>query len=171
MSSAVYRFLFARIVKAERARKNAENELAEASSRVSELSLTITSISTDKRRYEGELATLRADLDEALAARQAAEDRADRAQLELNRLLDEFRHEQENYRNADAGRKQLEVEIRQLATRLEQAESFAQREGKRLVDKLQARVRTQRSLKVKVTGELNKTSTRFREIVESLGCT
>lgn len=125
---------------AERARKNAENELADATARLSELSISITTISTERRRYEADLAALHADLDEALAAKQAAEDRADRVTQELNRLLEELRHEQENYRNADAQRKALEVEIRQLATRLEQAESFAQREGKRLVDKLQARV-------------------------------
>ena len=81
-----------------------------------------------------------ADLDEALNARRAAEDRADRLQSENNRLNDELRGEQENYRNAESLRKQLEVEIREITVRLEEAEQFAQREGKRMVAKLQARV-------------------------------
>ena len=74
-------------------------------------------------------------------ARRAAEDRADRLGAENARLNDELRGEQENYRNAEALRKQLEVEIREITVRLEEAEQFAQREGKRMVAKLQARVR------------------------------
>lgn len=89
---------------------------------------------------EGDIATMQADLDEALNARRAAEDRADRLQAEVNRLADELRQEQENYKNAESLRKSLEVEIREITVRLEEAEAFAQREGKRLVAKLQARV-------------------------------
>ena len=76
-------------------------------------------------------------------ARRAAEDRADRLGAENARLNDELRGEQENYRNAEALRKQLEVEIREITVRLEEAEQFAQREGKRMVAKLQARVSSQ----------------------------
>ena len=47
---------------------------------------------------------------------------------------------QENYKNAESLRKQLEIEIREITVRLEEAEAFAQREGKRMVAKLQARV-------------------------------
>ena len=83
---------------------------------------------------------MQADLDEALNARRAADDRADRLQTENNRLNDDLRSEQENYRNAEALRKQLEVEIREITVRLEEAEQFAQREGKRMVAKLQSRV-------------------------------
>ena len=88
---------------------------------------------------------IKADLDEALNARRAAEDRADRLQSENNRLNDELRGEQENYRNAESLRKQLEVEIREITVRLEEAEQFAQREGKRMVAKLQARVSAESS--------------------------
>ena len=80
-------------------------------------------------------------MDEAINARRAADDRADRLQAENNRLNEELRGEQENYRNAEALRKQLEVEIREITVRLEEAEQFAQREGKRMVAKLQARLR------------------------------
>jgi transcription elongation GreA/GreB family factor len=58
----------------------------------------------------------------------------------VNRLLEELRREQDNYKSAESVRKQLEIEIREISVRLEEAESFAQREGKRLVAKLQSRV-------------------------------
>jgi chromosome segregation ATPase len=129
-----------RFLQAERARKNAENELGDATTRINELSISITTLTSDKRRIEGDIAHMQADLDEALNARRAAEDRADRLQAEVNRLADELRQEQENYKNAETLRKSLEVEIREITVRLEEAEAFAQREGKRLVAKLQARV-------------------------------
>jgi len=125
---------------AERARKNAESSLAESSTRINELTISITSLSNERRRYEGDLAAISADAEEAHKARRAAEERADRLQLEVNRLIEELRREQENYKNADSVRKSLEIEIREITVRLEEAEAFATREGKRLVAKLQARV-------------------------------
>jgi len=59
--------------------------------RVNELSITITNLNNDKRRLEGDLANLQAELEEALIARRAADDRADRAQAEVNRLAEELR--------------------------------------------------------------------------------
>jgi len=65
--------------------------LGEVSTRINELTVTITNLNNDKRRLEADLANLQAELEEALAARRAAEDRADRAQMELNRLAEELR--------------------------------------------------------------------------------
>lgn len=73
-------------------------------------------------------------------ARRASDERADRLANENSRLAEELRQEQENYKNAEALRKQLEIEIREITVRLEEAEAFAQREGKRMVAKLNARV-------------------------------
>ena len=53
--------------------------------------MTITSLTGDKRRLEAELPALQSELEDALAARRAAEERADRAQGELARLADELR--------------------------------------------------------------------------------
>jgi len=48
--------------------------------------------------------------------------------------------EQDNFKNSDALRRQMEVELRDVTVKLEEAEAFAQKEGKRLVAKLQAKV-------------------------------
>ena len=58
----------------------------------------------------------------------------------MSRLTEDLRLESDNYRNAESLRKQLDIEIREITVRLEEAEAFAQREGKRMVAKLQARV-------------------------------
>ena len=89
---------------------------------------------------EADIGAMQADLDEAVNARRASDDRADRLAAEASRLQEELRQEQDNYKNADALRKSLEIEIREITVRLEEAEAFAQREGKRMVAKLQARV-------------------------------
>lgn len=125
----------------ERARKSMEGEYHETSVRINELTISITALTGDKRRMEADIAAMSADLDEAMNARRAAEERADRLQGEANRLADELRQEQENYKNADGIRKQLEIEMREITVRLEEAEAFAQREGKRMIAKLQARLR------------------------------
>ena len=65
--------------------------MSELTVRINEMSVTITNLSNDKRRLEADLANLQAELEEALMARRAAEDRADRAQAELNRLIEELR--------------------------------------------------------------------------------
>lgn len=86
------------------------------------------------------MAAMQSDLDDAINNQRAAEERAERLSSENGRLADELRQEQENYKNAESLRKQLEIEIREITIRLEEAEAFAVKEGKRLVAKLQGRV-------------------------------
>lgn len=126
---------------AEKGRKHADGELHEAVSRISELTVAITTLSNDKRRIEADVGSMHADLDEALNARRAAEERADRLQMEINRLVDELRQEQDNYKQAETLRKQVEIELREITARLQDAEQLAQKEGKKMVVKLQARLR------------------------------
>jgi septation ring formation regulator EzrA len=58
---------------AERARKNAENELHETSTRLSEVTLQVTVLTNDKRRLEGDMAAMQSDLDDAINNHRAAE--------------------------------------------------------------------------------------------------
>ena len=75
-----------------------------------------------------------------MTAKQETEDKASRAQQEVNRLTEELRLEQESYKNAEAQRRLVESEMRQVSIRLEQAESVGQKEGRRLADRIQAKV-------------------------------
>ena len=56
-------------------------------------------------------------------------------------MADDLRQEQENYRQAEALRKQLEVEIREITVKLEESEQYSSREGRRNAAKLATRVR------------------------------
>ena len=72
ISSLLFHHVFL-IVQAERGRKNAENELSETSSRLSEVTLQVTTLTNDKRRLEGDLTAMQSDLDDAINAQRAAE--------------------------------------------------------------------------------------------------
>ena len=76
-----------------------------------------------------------------MCAEQALEDRAAKLQLEFGRVADDLRQEKENYRQAEALRKQLEVEIREITVKLEENEQYSSREGRRTAAKLATRVR------------------------------
>jgi transcription elongation GreA/GreB family factor len=69
--------------------------------------------------------------------------------------VDELRQEQDNYKQAETLRKQVEVELREITVRLQDAEQLAQKEGKKMVVKLQARVSVLncRILRSKVDGQ------------------
>ncbi|VEL24416.1 unnamed protein product [Protopolystoma xenopodis] len=128
---------------AERARKHAESELTEAHSRISELTIQITTISNDKRRLEGDIGVMQADLDDAINAKQAAEDRANRLNTEVLRLADELRQEQENYKHAESLRKQLEIEIREITFEAEQRRGKEAMAGLRKYERQYKELQTQ----------------------------
>jgi len=65
---------------AERARKNTEAELAETLQRMTELTSVVSSLTADRRRFDAELSSSRADVEDALRERNEAADRATRLQ-------------------------------------------------------------------------------------------
>jgi len=81
-----------------RALKNAEIELSEARSYVRELVVSIECVTTDRRRLESDIATLRFDLEDAQRGRYQAEKRTDRLWLEVNRLRHDLRQAQHRSR-------------------------------------------------------------------------
>ena len=125
-------------LQADRARKNAENELQDATSHISEININIASMTSDRKRMESDIHAMQRDLDDAISSRRAAEERADKLALDLNRAQDQLRLEQDNYNNAESLRKQLEVQLREITIRLDEAEST--KDGKKPLAKLQARV-------------------------------
>ena len=83
-------------LQAERARKGAENELADANDRVNELSAQVSSFSGQKRKLEADINAMQTDLDEMNSELRAAEERAKKAMADAARLADELRQEQEH---------------------------------------------------------------------------
>ncbi|RNA40218.1 myosin heavy chain, partial [Brachionus plicatilis] len=122
---------------AERARKAAENELHEAADRISELGAANSSLGAQKRKLESDIATMQADLDEAIAELKNSEERVKKASADAARLAEELRLEQEHSVNVEKLRKSLEQQVKDLQVRLDEAEANALKGGKRIIQKLE----------------------------------
>ncbi|CAL8133772.1 unnamed protein product [Orchesella dallaii] len=126
---------------ADRARRNAEQELTDAHDQLNELSAQGASLASARRKLESELQTLHADLEEILNEAKLSDEKAKKAMVDAARLADELRAEQEHAQTQEKLRKQLELQMKDLQTRLSEAESNALRGGKKAIAKLEERVR------------------------------
>merc|ERR1712119_210476 len=100
-----------------------------------------SALTASKRKIEGEMATLQADLEEMLSEAKNSEEKAKKAMIDAARLADELRSEQEHFGSQEKIRKGLEVTVKELQTRLEESEAAAAKTGKKTVSSLEARIR------------------------------
>jgi len=128
------------VEQAERARKLVEHELHEAAERMSELSSVNSTLVAQKRKVECDIASVQADLDEAVSQLKAADDKVRKLNAESQRLSDELASEQDHSANSEKARKTLETQLKEFQGRLDQAEANALRGSKRAVDSLENRV-------------------------------
>merc|ERR1712121_578814 len=110
----------------DRARKAAEGELHDAAGRIQELTGANAMLAGAKRKLEQDLQAMQTDMDDAITELKNTE---------------ELRREQEHAVHVDRLRKQLEVTVKDLQARLDEAEAAALKGGKRIIAKLEARVR------------------------------
>ncbi|XP_052774014.1 myosin heavy chain, striated muscle-like isoform X3 [Mya arenaria] len=126
---------------AERSRKAAENELIDTNDRVNELSAQVQALGSQKRKLEGDIGAMQGDLEEMGNEVRGADDRAKKAIADAARLADELRAEQDHGQQVEKMRKALEAQIKDLTVRLDEAESQALKGGKKMIAKLEQRVR------------------------------
>merc|ERR1712002_1007928 len=102
---------------ADRQRRSAEQELADTNESLADLNNVSQSITAAKRKLEGELNQLNADLDEMTNEARLSEDKAARAMVDAARLADELRCEQDLAMNLEKDKKILEAQCKDAATR------------------------------------------------------
>jgi len=125
----------------DRARRQADTDLGEANETLNELSASTNNLNLTKRKLEGELQTLHADLDEMLNEAKNSEEKAKKAMVDAARLADELRAEQEHAHAQEKMRKGLEVQVKELQARLEEAEGNALKANKKQIATLEVKVR------------------------------
>ncbi|KAL3101299.1 hypothetical protein niasHT_028055 [Heterodera trifolii] len=126
---------------AERARRAAEADLIELREAVNDLSNQVNSLNGYKRKLEGELQALHAELDETLTELKNADELSKKASADAARLAEELRQEQEHSQHVDRLRKGLELQIKEMQVRLDEAEAAALKGGKKIIAKLEERIR------------------------------
>ncbi|ROT72642.1 myosin heavy chain type 1 [Penaeus vannamei] len=125
----------------DRGRRHAETELNDAREQINNFTNQNTALTASKRKLEGEMATLQADLEEMLSEARNSEEKAKKAMLDAARLADELRSEQEHASSQEKMRKALEGTVKDLQTRLEESEAAAMKAGKKAVSNMEARIR------------------------------
>merc|ERR1712072_277753 len=125
----------------DRARRMTEQELSDANEQLSDLTCVNQAIAGAKRKLESEMRTLHSDLDEMANEAHLSDDKAKKAMVDAARLADELRNEQEIAQSFEKDRKLLECQLKDMHSRLDEAETNALKGGKKAMNKMETRIR------------------------------
>jgi chromosome segregation ATPase len=125
----------------DRARRAAEQELQDSQESLSDLTAQNQSLVTAKRRVEAEMDALKQEVDDVSSEGRSSEDKAHRTMMDAAKLADELRMEQDHTNRLESERKVAENHVRELQSRLDEAEANALKNGKKAATKLDAKIR------------------------------
>uniref|UniRef100_W5N278 Myosin, heavy chain b n=1 Tax=Lepisosteus oculatus TaxID=7918 RepID=W5N278_LEPOC len=125
----------------ERGRKVAEQELLDASERVQLLHSQNTSLINTKKKLESDIAQLQGEVDDTIQEARNAEEKAKKAITDAAMMAEELKKEQDTSSHLERMKKNMEVTVKDLQHRLDEAEQLAMKGGKKQLQKLEARVR------------------------------
>lgn len=124
-----------------RAKRAVELQYEEATTRISELHAINVNIASCKAKIEQELAIVAADYEEITKELRISDERYQKVQVELKHTIESLHEEQERIVKIETIKKSLEVEVKNLSIRLEEVEANAVAGSKRIISKLEARIR------------------------------
>merc|ERR1712079_954903 len=113
-------------------------------------------IAAAKRKIESEMQTLNADLDGMSAEAKVCSEKASKAMVDAAKLADELRAEQEAALVLSKARKLADVQVKDLQTKLDEADMNALKGGKKAINKLNTRI-------MELQSELEAEGRRFAE--------
>ncbi|XP_061074922.1 myosin heavy chain, fast skeletal muscle-like [Conger conger] len=125
----------------ERGRKVAEQELIDASERVGLLHSQNTSLINTKKKLEADLVQIQGEVDDTIQEARNAEEKAKKAITDAAMMAEELKKEQDTSAHLERMKKNLEITVKDLQHRLDEAENLAMKGGKKQLQKLEARVR------------------------------
>merc|ERR1711997_300683 len=125
----------------EEARTLVEQELADTNETLSDQTCQNQAIQASKMKIESEMATLSSDLDEMAAEAGLSEEKAQRAMIDAARLADELRGEQDAAQGLERERKLLDAQVKDMQSRVDEAQTQALKGGKKAMTKMDTRIR------------------------------
>nr|XP_029492947.1 myosin heavy chain, fast skeletal muscle-like [Oncorhynchus nerka] len=125
----------------ERGRKVAETELVDASERVGLLHSQNTSLLNSKKKLETDLVQVQGEVDDIVQEARNAEEKAKKAITDAAMMAEELKKEQDTSSHLERMKKNLEITVKDLQHRLDEAENLAMKGGKKQLQKLESRVR------------------------------
>merc|ERR1719411_1513183 len=99
---------------AERGKRQTEAEPGDARGAVNEMGSINSRANSDKRRVEGSLHTMQAEIDDLLHQAKNSEEKAKKAMVDAARLADELRSEQDHTTSLSQGKRALETSLGEL---------------------------------------------------------
>ncbi|XP_058466570.1 paramyosin, long form [Malaya genurostris] len=124
-----------------RSKRQVEVQLEEATSRINELVVSNANYSSLRAKLEQELQTIASDYEEVSRELRVSDERYQKVQVELKHTVELLHEEQERIVKIETIKKSLEVEVKQLSIRLEEVEVNAVAGSRRIISKLEARLR------------------------------
>merc|ERR1712177_18406 len=122
-------------------KRQTEAELTEARMAVNEMNNVNSRAAADKRRVEGSVHTLQAEIDDMLHQAKNSEEKAKKAMVDAARLADELRAEQDHVAVQTKNKRSLETTMADMENRLADANESAMKGGKAAMAKLESRIR------------------------------
>uniref|UniRef100_A0A3Q3X8I9 Myosin tail domain-containing protein n=1 Tax=Mola mola TaxID=94237 RepID=A0A3Q3X8I9_MOLML len=155
----------------ERARKALETELQDAIEKYSDLNNQ--SVLSGRRKLEVDLQTLLQEHEDLQGELRGSTDKAKRATCEqLARVGEELRLEQEHSLHLERVKKGLEAQIKELSGRLDEAEQMALKGGKKIIQKLEGKMKeleleldSEQKRHAETTKTLRKNERRLKELL------
>merc|ERR1739844_584985 len=126
---------------ADRSKKQTDMELVEARVAVNDMTTINSKAGADKRRLEGAIHTMHAEIDDMLSQAKNSEEKAKKAMADAARLADELRAEQDHAGSQEKSKRTLEAQIVELEQRLAEANQVAAKGGRNAMAKLESRIR------------------------------
>merc|ERR1712241_1343819 len=113
----------------------------DARNAVNEMNTINSRAGADKRRVEGALHTMQAEIDDMLHQAKNSEEKAKKAMVDAARLADELRAEQDHVSVLSKTKRSLETTMGEMENNLADANESAMRGGKNAMAKLESRIR------------------------------
>ncbi|XP_030373350.1 paramyosin, short form isoform X2 [Scaptodrosophila lebanonensis] len=126
---------------ANRAKRTVELQYEEAQTRINDLSTANVSLVSLKSKLEQELSVVASDYEEVSKELRISDERYQKVSVELKHVVEQVHEEQERIVKLETIKKSLEVEVKNLSIRLEEVELNAVAGSKRIISKLEARIR------------------------------
>jgi len=124
-----------------RSKRAVEIQFEESQTRINELVVVNSSLASAKAKIEQEISQIASEYEEVTRELRLSDERYQKVQIELKHTVEILHEEQERIVKIDAIKKSLEVEVKNLSIRLEEVETNAVVGSRRIISKLEARIR------------------------------
>ncbi|XP_078095930.1 myosin-16-like [Mustelus asterias] len=156
----------------ERSRKLTEQELVEITERYNELNVQNSTLLIYKRKLEGDLQSLTNEHEELIHEFRSADEKAKKAMSDAARMTEELHQEQEHCMHLEKIKKNFEIQIKDLQVKLEEAEQQALKGGRRIIQKLETKIKeleseldSEQKRHVETVKNLRKNERRLKELI------